>query len=138
MNFIKDTIKALKRDYGFSVVLYNIISTTLDLSTGEERELIQIRYVNKAILLPINSYFGGEPTYNLNDSVLYLDYCDFEIKVGTKVIYDNQCYDTIEVKTFEYSAGYILKIRAIDGDVFIAPGSATDTIIFNSEVTYEL
>ena len=133
MKFIKDTFKQLKRDYGFPVVLYNIVSTDLNLDTGEKRRTLQVRYVNRAILLPVQQYH--KDSYNPNDRDLYIDYHDFNIEVGTKVIYDNQHYETIEVNVFERDIAYILKLRAIEGDTSVAPGCASDIITFESTVT---
>ncbi len=111
MNLIKDAIRALKREYGFPVILYNIINETLDLDSGAKWQVIQIKQIKQAILLPVKQHYKGKLTYNLSDRDLYVEYCDFEIKVGTKVIYQKKQYDVVKVNTYKRNIAYILKIR---------------------------
>ena len=132
MNFIKENIKALKREYGFPVILCNIVSTDLDLDTGEKRRTLQIRYIPRAVLLPVKHYY--KEGYNPNDRDLLVDYSDFNIKVGTQVIYNEKCYDVIEVVIFERNAAYILKLRALEGATLINPASAADSFVITETV----
>ena len=133
MKFIKDTFKQLKREYGLPVVLYNVISVALNLDTGAKRQTIQFKNITRAVVLPAKQY--QKENYNPNDRDLYLDYIDFEIKVGTRVIYSDQYFEAIEVDVFE--GVYILRLRAIEGAEVFDYGTVTDTLVLTEVITYE-
>lgn len=152
---VRKVIYRLKRDYGFSLTIYKIIDTDLNLKTGKKRRIIKFKKINKAVLLPSRMFrafvydlsyiaaaknFTSGGFFDPNDRVILIDWQDtrdFEIEIDDYIIYDNHQYLVSEVREFEYRAAYLLKVREVKGSKIldVANQNMISTITFAQNVT---
>ena len=141
MRFIKNTIYQLKRDYGFTIIAYRIVSKEIDVETGEQKVVLQDKEIKRVLLLP-NSLTRKEGKaggyYDPNKRVILIEYQpDFKINIGDYVIYNRQKFNIIEISEFEYQKAYILTLqsdtRAPIANIFTR--AVTDDFIISQEIS---
>ena len=142
MNFIRDIIKSLKRDYGSEGTVYSLLSNDADLKTGVKRSTFKFQVVSKIIFFPTSSerYSTFDPnhhygTYDPDTRLVGIDYDDiFEIKVGDYIICDGKTYFIKTVRDYA-SVAYSLIIKSADVDT-IEFGVISDSLTFTGVATY--
>ena len=126
MNFIKENIQALKKEYGSSGIVYKLISNDLDLKLGTKRSTFRYKTINKIIFLP--SGVIRFESYDPDSRTVLVDYSDiFIIEVGDFIINNTTTYLIKEVQNYNDQA-YLLKIKSSDIES-LEFGSITDNLV---------
>lgn len=145
--FITRLIYSLKKKYGYPIILHRIISTDLDLETGEKQRTTQFKRVNKVILLPktiLRQTFANIAPVDSQERIIIVDITDlndFEIKIDDYLIFnETEQYLVSEIDKYSYDRLYILITKMLTGQEIInlADPIVTETLTFSQTVTYEL
>lgn len=113
-SFIKQTIYSLKKEYSLPITIYKIVSSSVDVDSGNITRNIAFRYIKHAILLPkslTRELFQVE--YDINSRLIFIDFDDlkgFVPNIDDYVIYNNRKYLVNEVTTYDLDAAIILKV----------------------------
>jgi len=150
LNFIKDTIYQLKKEYGQSITIYKIATSIVDYDTGVKNTTVSFKRVKKAVLLPsslIRTFVyksGLDPDFkegafiDVNDRIILIDARDirnFEIEIDDYIIYDDKRWLVIKSTQFEDQAAYLIQLRVSEGSELFDPANNIfiDTITFIQE-----
>jgi hypothetical protein len=112
---ISDVIYHLKREYGFSVTLYQKVAETVDIDTGAVSTTVRFKYIPKAVMLPVTlvrTIFQSE--YDTNSRVMLIDNHDLGTFVLAKddwIIFNNKKYLVNAVTTYDNNLATIAELK---------------------------
>jgi len=131
---IRQTIYALKRQYGGRVDLYRLNDSETDLRTGVKVINKDVFPIRQAIILPnrisrdivqsisqisANKKFVYGASFDSGKRNFILDSRDlsdgFQIKNDDWIVYQNRRYDIEDVEEFEFRSGWIIKAQEVLG-----------------------
>lgn len=133
--FIRETLYALKREYGVVVDLYAAVSTTTDLETGRREQEKRSFRIKRAILLPKRVYAdvvkllrgsGGAPVHHgaALDKIFRLiivdarDYPeDYSPDPEDYLVIGEGRYNVREVEEYEHRLAVLLKVEQVVGEL---------------------
>ncbi len=132
---IRRTLYMLKRQYGGTIDIYTLNSTTSDPKTGivtTDKSVVRVdrapvlparmvREVRKSISeISANKMFVTGGTYDASRRVFIVDRRDvpgdFNISNNSYVVYRNRKYDIETYNEFEFEAGWVITGRQLDGE----------------------
>lgn len=133
--YIRNTIYALKMNYGFPIDLYVFKDSQVNLDTGQ-KTVTKLKYhIRRAIILPTN--IGRSFTYDLsfiaaNKNFTYggnfdktvkdfvLDTRDFpkglKLQLEDFIIYNNTRYDFKKFEEFDHKQAVIIRTERVEGE----------------------
>ncbi len=122
--YIKQVLYELKRQYGFPIVLYNIIQYDVDVKTGNKTVRKDTYPIPKAIVLPVNvdvvykALLGVQKDFAYGGQIAEADrYFVIDRKYIPKTLvpsddcyitYNDKRYDVIKLQEFEYLRAVII------------------------------
>jgi hypothetical protein len=149
LKFISGALYQLKRRYGEKITIYNRLSSATDLETGAKTVSLDMRRVNRAIVLPVSMltelkeliapdrlfrYGGLFDTTQTTFIVDRKDIPDFKITTDSYFLFAGRRYDVATLKEFENLAYLIIGKQVLGADATtLVPISAHSDIDFRSE-----
>lgn len=142
INFVREVLYGLKRDYGKRLDIYQIVSSDFDLETGEKTVKKNFFTVRLAILLPQkiardfqydlsfiaaskNFTYGG--TLDKQDRIVIVAGADvpkgYQPKLGDYFVIASKRYTLKSFQDLDEKAGLLFEIQALEGEL---PISLTD------------
>lgn len=130
--FIRRTLYSLKKEFGFSITFHKL-TETYDLETGERTPSIEIKKVNKVIVMPDalqrkfeydlafiaaakNFTYGGFYDTSLRRLIIdRQDLGDFELELGMYFIWSEERWEIAKIVEFELQTGFIVFARMVEG-----------------------
>ena len=131
---IRQTIYALKRQYGGRIDLYRLNDAETDLRTGVKTTDRDVFSIRQAIILPnritrdvvqsisqisSNKKFVYGASFDAGVRNFILDSRDlpnaYEIKNDDWIVYQNRRYDIDSIEEFEFHSGWVIKGREVMG-----------------------
>jgi len=132
---IRQTLYMLKRQYGGTIDIYTLNSTTSDPKTGIVTTDKSVVRVNRAPVLPArmtrevrksissisaNKMFVVGGTYDAGRRIFIIDRRDvsegFNISNNSYVVYRNRKYEIETYSEFEFEAGWVVTGKELDGE----------------------
>lgn len=132
---IRQTLYMLKRQYGGTIDIYTLNSTTSDPKTGIVTTNKSVVRVNRAPILPArmtrevrksiseisaNKMFVVGGTYDASRRIFIIDRqdvpADFSITNNSYVVYRNRKYEIETYSEFEFEAGWVVTGRELAGE----------------------
>lgn len=130
--FIRKTLYSLKKEFGFSITFHKL-TETYNLETGERTPSIEIKKINRAIVMPDalqrkfeydlafiaaakNFTYGG--FYDTSLRRIIVDHQDlegFELEVGMYFIWSEKRWEIAKIVEFELQTGFIIFARMVEG-----------------------
>lgn len=129
LDYIRDTLYTLKRDYGNPIDLYHKI-TVPDYQTGKKKTTRTKHTIKKAIILPINmiavagAVKAAAPGYgsmgiDIADRVVVLDAKDLKgIEIQDDNWYfvlDHHRYEITSIRKFDMDLAYVFTLKETEG-----------------------
>lgn len=134
IRFIRRTIRALKKQYGNPITVYQQGKVDTDYDTGVKTETHDSHYISRAVVLPVsltrdviqsisvisaNKKIVQGGTFDAGLRNFILDRTDlpsdWKVEKDDWITYDGQRYDVKKVMAFEYKTGYIIQAKLIEG-----------------------
>lgn len=132
---IRQTLYMLKRQYGGTIDIYTLNSTTSDPKTGIVTTDKSVVRVNRAPILPArmtrevrksiseisaNKMFVVGGTYDASRRIFIVDRQDvsesLDLTNNSYIVYRNRKYEIETFSEFEFEAGWVITGRALDGE----------------------
>lgn len=134
--WIRATIYAMKREYGGSITIYELVSADTDLETGIKTATYNSYPIARAVVLPLHAMRqviqgislisankklvqGG--TFDAGDRVFIIDRKDvpatFELEKDDWIEYDGKRYDIKYVDEYEPETSWLVLGKVIEGVV---------------------
>ena len=132
---MRRTLYPLKRQYGGSIDIYTIGSSTTDQETGVVTMSRDVIHVNRAIVLPAritrevkksisqisaNKSFVVGGTYDAGRRIFIIDRedaPDLDLTNNSFLVYRNRKYEFETVQEFEFESGWTIVGRELVGEV---------------------
>jgi len=132
---MRRTLYPLKRQYGGSIDIYTIGSSTTDQETGVVTMSRDVIHVNRAIVLPAritrevkksisqisaNKSFVVGGTYDAGRRIFIIDRedaSDLDLTNNSFLVYRNRKYEFETVQEFEFESGWTIVGRELVGEV---------------------
>jgi hypothetical protein len=132
LEFVKDTIYQLKREYPLKLDVYRIESAATNVETGKQTTVRTVRRINTAILLPTNlvrtftydlafisanKNFTVGGFYDLSNRVILIDKADLDIELTLDDYFGirGKRYDIKQVEFLEELATFMVAAVEIKG-----------------------
>lgn len=143
----------LKREYGFRIVIYKLMSSTTNVRTGRKEITTNRIVVNLAVVLPetldrttkksislisSNKSFVSGGTSDIGTRDFIVDRRDVSLPDLTAddwIEYQYQKYQIEKIQSFEQDAGWIITAKRISGELPGTISVTADDIIAVSEDT---
>ena len=138
-SFISNVIYSLKREYGLSAILVDIISATIDINTGNERKTVRYIPINRAVFLPSNilrMFVKGGTDYDVDKKYILIDYKDINItpEIEDYIVFNDKQYIIEKVDIFDINLAYILTVKESLGSAFESDIIIEDTATITGEI----
>ncbi len=132
---IRQTLYMLKRQFGGTIDIYTLLSSSTDPRTGEVSDTKEVVNVDRAIILPAritrevrrsisqisaNKMFVVGGTYDASRRLFIIDrsdVSDLNLTVNSYVVYRGRKYEIESIQEFEFEAGWVIVGRELMGEV---------------------
>jgi len=132
---IKKTLYMMLRQYGGTIDIYTLISSTTNQETGVTTIVKDVVHVNRAVVLPAkilkevrksisqisaNKMFVVGGTYDAGVRIFIVDRDDapdLELTSNSYLVYRNRKYEIQSFQEYEFEAGWIIVGRELIGEV---------------------
>lgn len=133
---MRQVLYSLKRQYGFRIDIYKLLGSETDVRTGVKTVTKQKFVVYKAVVLPAtisrevqqsiseisaNKEFVTGGTFDIGARTFIIDRRDCptlpSLTADDWIVYDGKKYQIKTAQCFEPNAGWIIKARALEGEV---------------------
>lgn len=132
--FVKQLLYNLKKDYGFSLDIYRVVTSSVDVTTGVKTVQREKHRIRRAVVLPAilarkfsydlsyiaankNFTYGG--FYDTNTRIFIVDQVDlpkgFNLTEDDYVVYDTQRYEIRQFEALEHRQGYLITAKQTVG-----------------------
>ena len=132
---IKRTLYMMLRQYGGTIDIYTLTSSTTNQETGVTTIVKEVVHVNRAVVLPAkilkevrksisqisaNKMFVVGGTYDAGARIFIVDRDDapdLELTSNSYLVYRNRKYEIQSFQEYEFEAGWIIVGRELIGEV---------------------
>lgn len=135
IQFTRQTVYALKRDYGARLELYTLTGSTVDLETGSKTVAKLTYVINQAILLPkrivrdfaydlsfvaANKNFTYGGLFDKGSRTVIIDSKDYPVtyvvKPGDYAVINQSRYNVKDVNQFDHRQIVLITLEEIEGE----------------------
>jgi hypothetical protein len=132
---IKRTLYMMLREYGGTIDIYTLTSSTTNQETGVTAIVKDVVHVDRAVVLPAkilkevrksisqisaNKMFVVGGTYDAGHRIFIVDRDDapdLEITSNSYLVYRNRKYEIASFQEYEFDAGWIIVGRELIGEI---------------------
>ena len=131
---IRRTLYMLKRQYGGSIDIYTLGSSSTDPKTGIVTSVKSIVHVDRAVVLPArmvkevrrsisqisaHKAFVVGGTYDAGRRIFIIDRDDADLRLtnNSYVVYRSRKYEIEVIEEFEFEAGWVITGRELVGEI---------------------
>ncbi len=132
---IRQTLYMLKRQYGGTIDIYTLVSSSTDPKTGNVTTDRTVVHVDRAVVLParitrevrksisqisVNKMFVVGGTYDAGRRIFIVDRDDtpdLQLTNNSYVVYKSRKYEIESFQEFEFEAGWLITGRELVGEV---------------------
>lgn len=133
LDFIKDTLYQLKEEYPLSVDVYHVVSTSVNVETGKQTTVRDVKRIYKAILLPsallraftydlafisANKNFTTGGYYDIANKTIIIDRDDLDddLVLDDYLVIRGSKYKMVQIEFLEEIASYIIAAKELKGE----------------------